>query len=121
MGTCSAEVSKSDRADEELTQRHDVDVLMTSTSDDSVFESTTDPAACGTRRVGRERVREAFARVFQSSSETRHFIAGNRGVSEWIFTGTSPDGKKVGVNGCDIFIPKRQGCDQELVLQDRSA
>ena len=32
-----------------------------------------------------------------------HFIVGNRGVSEWTFTGTSREGKKVEVNGCDVF------------------
>ena len=35
--------------------------------------------------------------------DARHFVAGDRGVSEWIFTGTTADGKKVEVNGCDIF------------------
>ena len=32
-----------------------------------------------------------------------HFIGGNRGVSEWTFAGTGLDGKKVEVNGCDVF------------------
>jgi hypothetical protein len=26
-------------------------------------------------------------------SDPRHFVAGNRGVSEWIFTGTTTGGK----------------------------
>jgi steroid delta-isomerase-like uncharacterized protein len=87
---------------------HDVDVLMTFMSDDCVFESTAGPDACGTRHTGRERVREAFARVFSSFpdakfEDARHFVAGNRGVSEWVFTGTTADGKRVEVNGCDIF------------------
>ncbi|HKC97244.1 MAG TPA: nuclear transport factor 2 family protein, partial [Methylomirabilota bacterium] len=43
---------------------HDLDCLMTFMADDCVFESTTGPDACGTRHVGRERVRAAFARVF---------------------------------------------------------
>jgi len=88
--------------------RHDVDVLMTFMSDDCVFESTAGPEVCGTRYAGRERVREAFVRVFKifpdaTFADARHFVAGNRGVSEWTFTGTTPDGKKVEVNGCDIF------------------
>jgi ketosteroid isomerase-like protein len=88
--------------------RHDVDVLMTFISDDGVCESTAGPEACGTRYAGRERVREAFARVFAmfpdvNFSDARHFVVGNRGVSEWIFTGTTTGGKKVEVNGCDIF------------------
>ena len=30
-------------------------------------------------------------------------MAGDRGVSEWVFTGTGRDGKRVEVNGCDLF------------------
>ena len=34
----------------------------------------------------------------------RHFIEGDRGVSEWTFTGTRvADGARVEVNGCDVF------------------
>ena len=88
--------------------RHDVDVLMTFMSNDCVFESTAGPEVCGTRHAGRERVREAFARVFTAFpdatfADAHHFVAGNRGVSEWIFRGTTADGKKVEVNGCDVF------------------
>lgn len=88
--------------------RHDVDVLMSFMADDCVFESTAGAEACGTRHAGRERVRAAFARVFTifpdaRFGDARHFVAGDRGVSEWIFTGTTADGKKLEVNGCDIF------------------
>jgi len=88
--------------------RHDVDTLMTFMADDCVFESAAGPDACGTRHAGRERVRAAFARVFAiypdaAFANTRHVVAGNRGVSEWLFTGTTADGKKVEVNGCDLF------------------
>ena len=88
--------------------RHDVDVLMTFMSNDCVFESTAGPEVCGTRHAGRERVREAFARVFTAFpdatfADARHFVAGNRGVSEWIFTGTRADGTRMEVKGCDVF------------------
>ena len=88
--------------------RHDVDLLMTFMTDDCVFESTAGPEACGTRHAGRERVRRAFARVFEVFPDARfvdarHFVAGDRGVSEWLFTGTSADGKRVEVNGCDLL------------------
>jgi ketosteroid isomerase-like protein len=33
----------------------------------------------------------------------RHFAAGDRGVSEWIFAGTVPDGARVEVQDCDVF------------------
>ena len=88
--------------------RHDVDCLMTFMADQCVFESTAGPDACGTRHTGRERVREAFARVFSvfpdaQFGDARHFVSGDRGVSEWFFTGTTADGKKIEVNGCDLF------------------
>ena len=88
--------------------RHDVDFIMTFMSDDCVFETTAGPERCGKRYAGREQVREAFAGVFKRFpdahfGEARHFVAGDRGVSEWVFTGTTSDGKKIEVNGCDVF------------------
>ena len=87
---------------------HDVDVLMTFMADDCVFETAGGPDVWGTRHAGRERVRAAFARVFAtfpdvSFDDVRHVVAGDRGLSEWIFRGTTADGKKVEVNGCDVF------------------
>ena len=88
--------------------RHDVDLLMTFMADDCVFETTAGPDACGTRHAGRERVRQAFARVFEVFPDARfgdahHFVTGDRGVSEWRFTGTTAEGKRVEVDGCDLF------------------
>lgn len=88
--------------------RHDVDLLMTFMAEDRVFESTAGPEACGARHAGRERVRQAFARVFEvfpdaTFGAARHFVAGDRGVSEWRFTGTTAEGKTVEVDGCDLF------------------
>ena len=90
---------------------HDVNALMTFMADDCVFEGAAGPYVCGMRYEGRERVREAFARVFAAVpdvrfEEVKHFVAGDRGVSEWIFTGTTADGKKVEVKGCDVFTFK---------------
>lgn len=36
----------------------------------------------------------------------RHFISGNRGVSEWTFTGTRADGVRSEVTGRDLFAFK---------------
>lgn len=88
--------------------RHDVDLLMTFMAEDCVFESTAGPEPCGTRHAGRERVRQAFARVFERFpdarfGDVRHFVSGERGVSEWRFTGTTADGRSVDVDGCDLF------------------
>jgi ketosteroid isomerase-like protein len=53
-------------------------------------------------------VRTAYAAVFAQFpdahwGDARHFVAGDRGVSEWTFRGTRSDGKRVEVNGCDLF------------------
>ena len=87
---------------------HDLDVLMTFMADDCVFETAGGPDAFGTRHTGRERVRAGFQQVFARFPDvrfrdTRHFVAGDRGVSEWTFTGTGVDGRTVEVDGCDLF------------------
>ena len=88
--------------------RHDVDGLMACMADDCVFEATAGPDVAGTRHVGREAVRKAYAAIFETYKDgrwnnPRHFVAGNRAVSEWTFTGTTSAGAKVEVNGCDVF------------------
>jgi ketosteroid isomerase-like protein len=54
-------------------------------------------------------VREAFARVFKAFPDAhfgaaRHFVSDDRGCSEWTFTGTGADGKRLEVQGCDLFV-----------------
>ncbi len=88
--------------------RHDVDALMTFMAEDCVFDSSSGPEICGTRYAGREAVRAGFSQVFVTFPDAqwnnpRHFVAGNRGVSEWTFTGTRTDGSRVEVRGCDLF------------------
>ena len=88
--------------------RHDVDALMSFMTDDCVFEASAGPDVAGTRSVGREAVRAAYAEVFATFPDARwgnatHFVCGDRGVSEWTFTGTRSDGSRVEVHGCDLF------------------
>jgi len=88
--------------------RHDLDGLMACMTDDCVFDASAGPEVAGARHVGRDAVRRAFADVFATFkdarwNEPRHFVAGDRAVSEWRFTGTSAGGGKVEVNGCDVF------------------
>lgn len=88
--------------------RHDLEALMEFMADDCVFEGSAGNDVFGTRFVGREAVRQGFAAVWEMFPdaqwlEATHFIVGNRGVSEWTFTGTSKDGKRVETNGCDVF------------------
>lgn len=88
--------------------RHDADALMRHMTEDCVFEASAGKEVAGTRHVGAAAVRAAYAAVWQTYPDAqwnrpRHFVAGDRGVSEWTFTGTARDGAKVEVNGCDIF------------------
>ena len=88
--------------------RHDTEALMSFMSDDCVFEASAGPEASGTRYVGREAVRAGYSEVFTTFPDAhwggaRHFVHGDRGVSEWTFTGTRRDGTRVEVNGCDLF------------------
>ncbi|MEW5709250.1 MAG: nuclear transport factor 2 family protein [Pseudomonadota bacterium] len=92
----------------EAWNRHDIDALMTFMTDDCVFETASGPDACGTRYEGREAVRAAFAQVWALFPDARwrngrHFVCGDRGVSEWTFTGTQADGTRIEVNGVDLF------------------
>lgn len=88
--------------------RHDLDALMSMMTDDCVFDASSGPQVHGQRSEGRQAVRAAFAAVFDAFpnarwASPRHFIAGDRGVSEWTFTGTQRDGTHVEVTGCDLF------------------
>ena len=35
--------------------------------------------------------------------EDRHWVSGDRGCSEWLLTGTTTQGDRVEVRGCDLF------------------
>ena len=77
-------------------------------TDDCVFEASAGAEVNGERSEGKQAVRAAYAAVFETFPDAhwanaRHFVASNRGVSEWTFTGTRRDGKRVEVTGCDLF------------------
>ena len=88
--------------------RHDIDALMSFMTDDCVFEASAGPEICGTRSQGRAAVHAAFSEVWVTFpdarwGDARHFVSGDRGVSEWTFSGTRHDGTRVEVNWCDLF------------------
>jgi steroid delta-isomerase-like uncharacterized protein len=87
---------------------HHLDRILSYMTDDCVFEASAGPNVDGEKFVGKEAVKKAFEDVFKTYPDAhwgnvRHFISGERAVSEWIFTGTKPDGTKVEVTGCDLF------------------
>lgn len=88
--------------------RHDADALMGFMTEDCVFDAAAGPEVYGARFVGRDAVRAAFEAVFQSFpdahwGEGRHYVIGERGVSEWVFTGTHREGWRIEAQGCDLF------------------
>jgi steroid delta-isomerase-like uncharacterized protein len=88
--------------------RHDLDALMSMMTNDCVFKASAGPHADGQQSKGTPAVRAAYASVFDTFPDAHwahatHFVAGNRGVSEWTFTGTRADGTRVEVRGCDLF------------------
>ncbi len=88
--------------------RHDLDALMSMMTDDCVFEASAGGHVNGHRSEGKQAVRAAYAAVFDTFHDAhwanpRHFVTGNRAVSEWTFTGTKADGSRVEVTGCDLF------------------
>jgi len=109
-GPMSADVSvETLQAFADAWNRHDVDALMSFMSDDCVFEASAGPDVAGTRYVGWESVRNGYMEVFATFPDAhwgnaRHFVVGDRGVSEWTFTGTRTDGSRVETNGCDLFL-----------------
>jgi steroid delta-isomerase-like uncharacterized protein len=87
---------------------HDVARILSYMTDDCVFQASAGPDADGERFAGKDAVKKAFEDVFKTYPDAkwtnvRHFISGERAVSEWTFTGTKKDGSKVEVTGCDLF------------------
>jgi len=75
---------------------------------DCVFEASAGADVCGSRYAGREAVQAGFSEVWRTFPDAqwiapRYFVCGDRGVSEWTFTGTRLDGTRVEVNGCNLF------------------
>ena len=92
----------------EAWNRHDVNAILGAMTEDCVFEASVGPDVNGTRYVGQQQVRVGVEAVFQQFPDARwngpkHFIAGNRGVTEWVFSGTCSDGTRVEAQGCDVF------------------
>ena len=90
---------------------HDINRIMWHMTDDCVFEASAGPDVNGEKFTGQEQVKKAFENVFATFpnarwSNPRHFISGDRGFTEWIFTGTKTDGTRVEVTGCDLFTFK---------------
>ena len=72
------------------------------------------PALRGSGR-GSGGVRRAVAGIPDVRyTDHSHFAAGDRGASEWTLTGTTTDGQRIEVRGCDLWTFR----DGEVVKKD---
>jgi ketosteroid isomerase-like protein len=88
--------------------RHDLDAIMSFFADDCVFDSPRGADPWGRRFVGKAEVREGLGARFKGIPDVHygddsHFVCGDRGVSEWTLTGTTVDGERLEVRGCDLW------------------
>lgn len=88
--------------------RHDLDAIMEFFAEDCSFDFPRGPDPWGKRSIGKAAVREALAGRFKGIPDVHygddeHWVAGNRGVSEWTLTGTTVAGVAIEVRGCDLW------------------
>ncbi len=86
--------------------RHDVDAVMNTMTDDCVFENTS-PFPDGTRLEGAVAVRAYWEKFFTNNPDALFeaediFAAGDRCLVRWIYRKTK-DGKPWHIRGVDVF------------------
>lgn len=87
---------------------HDLEAIMSFFADDCVFQMPRGPAPGGRVLVGKEEVREGIRSRLEGIPDVhygdeRHWVCGDRGVSEWTIRGTTRTGERIEVRGCDLF------------------
>ena len=93
----------------EAWNRQDLEALMAHMHPDCVFMASVGTTVEGTEWRGMAAVREGYAALWRNFPDAHFrclgdFVCGDRGVSEWIFTGTRrSDGTRVEARGCDVF------------------
>jgi ketosteroid isomerase-like protein len=87
---------------------YDLDAIMGFFADDCSLDMPCGPDPWGQRFVGKAAVKEGLASRLEGLpgahwGDERHWISGNMVLSEWLLTGTRPDGERVEVRGCDHY------------------
>ena len=89
---------------------HDLDRIMALFSEDCILEMPRGDKPWGSRLEGKASVREALAKRFQGLPDVHygndeHFVdaAAETGISKWTLTGTTLEGTKKEVQGCDFY------------------
>jgi ketosteroid isomerase-like protein len=87
---------------------HDVDAILANFAADAVYDAPRGPEPYGRRFEGAKAITAAFAARFAGIPDVRfredeHFACGDRGASEWTLTGTSTEGQRLHLRGCDLW------------------
>jgi ketosteroid isomerase-like protein len=88
---------------------HDPDLLMGYMAAECTYYASFGPELEGRAYVGREAVREGFARFFELYPDGRFVdsevwvLDRERGAACWTFVAGRPDGSELRVRGCDLF------------------
>jgi ketosteroid isomerase-like protein len=89
---------------------HDLDRIMALFADDCVLQMPRGSEPWGARFEGKENVRAALATRFEGLPDVHyggeeHFVdeGANTGMSKWTLTGTTTDGVRKHVRGCDFY------------------
>jgi len=93
---------------------HDLEVIMSYFNDNCVLETPRGPDRWGLRFVGRDEVRRGLSARLEGTPDVQylddnHFACGTRGASEWTITGTTLNGDRIDVRGCDLWTFDRNG------------
>ena len=88
--------------------KHDVESIVLMMTPDAVMFMSAGSSTDGRRVNGRSELRAAIADLFATMPDAQwrnasHFVAGDRGVSQWTFTASRADGSKIETVGCDVF------------------
>ncbi len=92
----------------EAFNRHDLDAIMDTFAEECVLEMPRGPDPWGRRYDGKAAVRAGLASRFTGIPDVHygddaHWVSGNHGVSTWLLTGTTTDGRRLAVRGCDLL------------------
>ncbi len=88
--------------------RHDADALVAMMTEDACFYTVAGTTVYGNKIHGRDAIKSAFTAVWEAMPDACWeagdiFVCENRGLAEWIFSGTDKDGNCIKAQGCDIF------------------
>ena len=89
---------------------HDLDRIMSFFADDCILEMPRGPHPWGARYTGKQAVREGLATRFEGLpnvhyANDEHFVDDDRqtGMSKWLLSGTTREGRQLEVQGCDFY------------------